>query len=475
MNRQLVSQKNIISQLAYCSIRDPNRRAKFLIDAVTPEGYFAKVRFRMKESKSPFYNPNILPYPYRSAHPYLGIGRLTTKTDGIAHHDLVYCDLQWARTRVIGRAVLECVEDAVKIDMGKEWSSPDGSCVKHDYLAVKQGLLDPRIFFSPLGEPLMVVGSNGQKNCLSQYVVDLRTLIPELTNKMRLHNVPIRYWGMTELPRSANELQEVEKNWFLLYDSLDSNKEYIHYDYATRSISASKQPEGETEFKSIANPTPQVVTGLLLDLRGVEHAENELHQATNSLLVTMCDFPCIPTIHNTVLIEILHVKYLNIFEVFYRRYAIVMNATAPFNIIGRTENLMYAGTSATDLVYTVSIVWDNEQYPTHEMWDEKIHGGQEIWRALDRGENPFKLRLTADNQNGEQARNEEPEEPDEFQKREEPAEEEPIVVQQNPFVTSKYHGWLNDMVMITFGLRDVDTGNIHVQARDLLDCIVYEL
>jgi hypothetical protein len=50
--------------------------------------------------------------------------------------------------------------------------------------------------------------------------------------------------------------------------------------------------------------------------------------------------PCEPTIANTVLMSIIHVKSVDLHEV-YSLYLVVINA--PFRILARSSNLMYMG------------------------------------------------------------------------------------------------------------------------------------
>ncbi|KAK9461920.1 uncharacterized protein V1516DRAFT_622729 [Lipomyces oligophaga] len=532
-DQQLAKLQNPLSSLAYCSDPNTHKQANYLVDAVTPEGYLARIDFRLNRPiEADFYNPNLIPYPKGSKYPYLAIVRMSPKVAGLYHHELAYCDLRWARTRTIHRKVLECATPGIKMNFGKDWKSLDGACRSFPFLQLYQGHTDPRVFFSPHGEPLMVVGSNGKskKNCLGQFIIDLRVVIPNLATKMNIKHLPIRFPVLTELSRP--DLKEIEKNWFVMYDALDSDKEYLHYDFQTRALAPMDVPANPKQYKLIGQPTPKLITGLLQNLKKGDYAANDLHQSTNSLLVTLCDFPCIPTIHNTVMIEIFHVKYLNYYELYYRRYLVVMNATAPFNILGRTENIMYAGTDPTKLVYTVSMVWNSGLYPTHKRWDDDLHGGREIWAALDSAERAkrkleaeaeaedFKLKQAHALENSVDVSDyplgfSENDEVDiskgmvarglrkrdssglaissEIQslpsiasltteialatKSTTSVYTRPTPIQriskpnQNPFVSDRYHGWLDDILLINFGIEDRESGTIHVRARELLECI----
>ncbi|KAK9459155.1 uncharacterized protein V1516DRAFT_628874 [Lipomyces oligophaga] len=534
-NRRLSSLANPLSSLAYCTNPKLHAQANYLVDAVTPEGYMARIEFRLRRSRSiNFYNPNLLPYPKGSKYPYLAIVRMSPRVAGLFHHELAYCDVRWTRTRTIHRRVLECANGGLPVKFEADWKSLDGACKSHSFLQLHQGHTDPRVFFSPHGEPLMIVGTNGKSkhNCMGQFIIDLRMLIPNLATKMNIKHLPIRFPNLVPLPRP--DMREIEKNWFIMYDTLDSDKEYLHYSFDDRALASLDPPQDGRPYKLIGNPSPKIISGLLQTFKKNDWAANDLHQSSNSLLVTLCDFPCIPTIHNTVLIEVLHLKYLNYFELYYRRFVVVMNATAPFDVLGRTENLMYAGTDTNAMIYTVSIVWDKELYPTHEPWDDDVYGGQKIWAEMEEIEQ-FRLRkvntakieqvdeekpnvkedkpnpystLTLDLRSASNARatsvtpsrtsskltastttrstsirtstmpkpkpkpKSKPKSSSTTVQVQRPSPLPRITKpQQNPFVSDKYHGWLDDILMINFGIQDAEGAVLHVQARELLECI----
>ncbi|KAK9389290.1 hypothetical protein V1515DRAFT_347552 [Lipomyces mesembrius] len=378
LTRELAARESPLSLLRYCSnSRYKESSANYLVSAVVDEGTLARMDFG-RFPKAPRYNPNILPFPKGYKHPYIGFARQSPKKM-LFHHEIVWCEMDWADTPVIGRKVLACVEKEKLLNLD-EWTTKAGLCKRLKYLALKQGHTDPRVLFSPLGEPLMVVGTNGLSNCMNQFVIDLRAVVPGLNWKMKLHGVPIRFKKLTELPRP--QYNEIEKNWFLMWD--ESNIEYVQHETEQRSIIAvSLPPEKQV---NIATPGIQKCVSSLKKRLGRKQQASNIHQATNSLRVTLCDFPCIPTIHNTVIIELMHVKYENKLELFYRRYAIIMNATAPFNIIGRTGNLMYAGTAENVMLYTVSMAWDHEHYQQHENWNETVHGGHWFFEEVEERE-----------------------------------------------------------------------------------------
>ncbi|KAK9375141.1 uncharacterized protein V1513DRAFT_443856 [Lipomyces chichibuensis] len=534
LTRQLAAHESPLSLLRYCSnSRYKPSNANFLVSAVVDEGTLARMDFG-PSPKAPRYNPNILPFPKVYKHPYIGFARQSPQRF-LFHHEVVWCEMDWVESPVIGRKMLACVGKETVLNLD-EWATQAGVCKLYKYLALKQGHTDPRVLFSPLGEPLMVVGTNGLSNCMNQFVIDLRAVIPGLNWKMKLHGVPIRFKRLTELPRP--KYNEVEKNWFLMWD--ESNVEYVQHETEQRSISAvSLPPEKQV---NIALPAVQKCLSSLKKTLDSKQEANDIHQATNSLRVTLCDFPCIPTIHNTVIIELIHVKYQNRFEFFYRRYAIIMNATAPFNIIGRTGNLMYAGTDENVMLYTVSMTWDHEHYQQHQDWNETVHGGHWFFEEVEERERKVAHAMSGnmnEDDEGERAIGKKRKRTL-LHKRVAPADHmdtsrsvanalsssavtvstlstaslstslktssstiitssassqstatptkskavdsplkplmanRPIEGQsftQNPLVNKYYHGWLDDMIMINIGINDEDAGVLHIRARDMLECI----
>ncbi|KAK9235100.1 hypothetical protein V1525DRAFT_410965 [Lipomyces kononenkoae] len=466
MTRQLAAHPSPLTLLRYCSNdRRSQSSANFLVSALTDERTLARMDFLNRGKMARRYNPNLLPFPKNYKHPYIGFARQSPK--GILfHHEIVWCEMDWQDTPGIGRKILVCVTPPQVLKLA-EWPTKKGLCKSLPYMALPLGHSDPRIMFSPRGEPLMVVGNNGISNCMGQFVIDLRVVVPGLNWKMNLHGVYIRYKELTELPRP--EYSEIEKNWFLMWDEVHVG--YVQHDTEQRSVSLLQGQRSKQV--NIAQPAPECVLSLKKKLSGTNQG-NDIHQATNSLRVTLCDFPCIPTIHNTVLIELMHVKYKNHYELFYRRYAIIMNATAPFNIIGRTGNLMYAGTDERAMLYTVSIAWDHDHHQDHEDWNESVHGGHWVLdqinddpandsavlhkRATPAGssDSVSPARNTSTTQSPTAAA---------------PAKQQEKQIPLNPFVNKYYHGWLDDMIMINIGINDNDSGVLHVRARDLLECM----
>ncbi|KAK9368222.1 hypothetical protein V1509DRAFT_624612 [Lipomyces kononenkoae] len=429
--------KTVTKQLQSCSqpLHKPGS-SNVLINVVNPEGTLSRMSFSPQDlqAKDIFrFNPNILPYPPGSQYPYIGFAResVQPKKDAtsIRPHTIIYCEMNWGKADTFEQQILRCVDNPKTLEL-PSWNSPKGSCGFWQKSEAGIGHIDSRVFMSPLGEPLMVVGTNGVANCVHQFVVDLRAFIPDLESKFRIENVPIRFANLTALPRES-PLAEIEKNYQLLFD--DKNDVFVHHDIGDRSFTALS--DVGMRNLGVYAPTPECILSLRKTFANPDTQKMWIHQATNALRVTLCEYPCEPNLDNTVLISIMHVKYERFLDVFYRRYLVVMNATAPFHILARSSSLIYAGADEKQIVYSVAMEWDHSHYRDHT-------------QAL---QNPSNA----------------------LEKREEAADmaAAKLTPETNSLVNDYYHGWLDDTLLITLGLGDEESGFIHVKARQLLDCL----
>ncbi|KAK9321887.1 hypothetical protein V1517DRAFT_325185 [Lipomyces orientalis] len=499
-NKKIVASGSPLNAFATCdNPLHTNESAVVLVSQNGPEGTLARIEFTWFGFNTPArYNPNVLPYPPGGVAPYFGLARQTVELGEKKHHELVYCDMEWGLSKGIGRRILTCKGGLRTLEV-PEWRSPRGTCVWLPYLEDTNGPSDPRVFFSPKGEPLMIVGTNGITNCLSQYIIDLRMMIPDLGKKMKVEHVPVRFKQLTELPR--DHYGEVEKNWFLLYDEKDID--YVQHDIENRSISAVPTVDTITSAHAVnfvqGETVPPCISSLKKEYKEKDdQIRNDIHQGTNTLRVTLCEFPCIPTIHNTVLIEMFHIKYHSYLEVFYRRYVMLMNVTAPFEVIGRTNNLIYAGSDEKMMIYTVSMAWDHTNFRRHEPWSEGKYGGRAIWNAIEDQE-AEEYENSINDFNGDAVASRRRDEPDKSDSstsalvdkaeqdssapvstEEEAAARYPflenVALRQNstytnPLVNEYYHGWIDDTIILNIGINDLESGIVHVKASDLLECV----
>ncbi|KAK9450039.1 uncharacterized protein V1518DRAFT_415379 [Limtongia smithiae] len=470
-------------------------------------------RFRFhKFDTSHYYNPSLLPALPDSPFDYVGFVRY----DRLSAREVHWCYMNWTITTGSGRSFLDCIETA-KILPTPHFPSIKGSCEKFKHYENDFGLMDPRVFWSPFGEPLMIVITNSHMACLGQYLIDVRVLVPELSKVFKIEHVPIRYSIYTELNDASSPYSMFHKNWFLLYD--DNNRGFLSHGMHPQIIT--EVPNG------LVNIAADNVDCLHNIIYGASSAE--IHQGTNSLRLTLCDFPCVPTVENTVLISIVHAKYMNYPDMFYRRFLVLMEPVAPFRVIARTRNLIYAGADVSNILFSFSLTWDTT-VRTHGSWREfdslpasapstsstsstKSEGKlvkraelagkpaaakpNAVARAVPAAAKPKSLPKpiarapAAAPPSKAAAKHDKPvaagaktnAENDGPHVRPEPApwqhmKDADQMMDKMPFpynntlVSDWYHGWLDDTIIISFGMGDMFAGFFQVKARDIVNCLI---
>ncbi|KAK9427465.1 hypothetical protein V1505DRAFT_317547 [Lipomyces doorenjongii] len=420
-------------QLQSCSHLHRPGGANILTNVANPEGTMCRLSFLWFDSTPSDmfrFNPNVIPYPPGSQYPYVGFALQSLEpvnTESIEQYIIVYCDMNWISSDVFDQRMLTCKDQPKVLDL-PNWLSPEGSCAPVIETGVRR--IAPRIFMSPRGEPLMIVSTGGHTNCKHDFVVDLRTIIPDLGPKLKVETVPIRFGNLTALP-SATPLAEMEKTYQLLFD--DKAEIFVHRGIGERSLTSISDYYGMHNL-AVDSLAPECILSLGKSVSDPDRQKVTLEQATNSLRVTLCEYPCEPTLDNTVLMSIMHVKYVHLHEVFYRRYLVIMNATAPFSILARSSNFIYMGSDERATVFTVAMEWDHSHF-------------------RDRSKsfvNPHKV----------------------VTKREElAADAAKLTPDMNSLVNDYYHGWLDDTVLITLEVNDQESAFTHVNASQLLDCL----
>ncbi|KAK9478723.1 hypothetical protein V1514DRAFT_330238, partial [Lipomyces japonicus] len=499
-----VAATNDYRGIGICSIRTVSTgKVRIVTSTFSDELQSSRIRFNGPNR----FNPNVLPLPAGSDKQYLGLVRVGKNEV----HEVHWCLLKWRFTKITERKMLECATRPAKLPL-PHFRARRGKCPSVPFLEIDQGLLDPRVYYSPFGEPLMIVGSNSHSACLGMYLIDLRALVPEINEILDISHVPIRYNTYVELEGPPPQ-EEISKNWFTVYDL--ENNEYLHHSIYPQIVASVNDPSVNIADGSGTNCVAELARG---------KKEIGIHQSSNALRVTLCDYPCLPTAQNSVLITVVHAKHVNRVDIVYRRYLVVMNATAPFNVIGRSKNLIYAGTDEYHMIYTVSIAWDT-QMRTHKSWREheasSVRHAEKLPQLYKRdvadvddagtapeplsssstsssslSSSPSSTTTTSTTTSSTAAASEESQQQ---KPKQQPAAKKPKPANKplfqlppesdyvtmkdvkqvtgmplqydNPIISDYYQGWLDDTVMINFGIMDGDSGVLHVKARDLMDCL----
>ena len=348
-------------------------------------------------------NPNIIPHPFLKDTWVI----VAQRHDPREHRYFT----QLACNAVFQSGTLRCVENSSTLPIAA--TSGDKCTGDLEFFNLSQGPHDARVFYGPEA-PYTVFGSNSMFTCFGQVVQDFRSLMD---------------WGNTTFPdtlfKNGTEIQRpppygvIEKNWFLFWDQ--DGQIYAHYDITPKRVFAKLEMDGSVgedlapqaafnDEKCMAKYMPP--TGPYME---------SIHQATNSVSITLCersDPACTPNDVNTFILAIFQFKSFYSFHGVYEPYAILFEQKAPFKIYGIS---------------------------TKPIW---IHGRRKA------GEEEPPVDLIKDGIEDRKPWN----------------QTEMFYVTSMSWKThgQKYHGYQDDVVFLGFGIEDSQAAGIDVVVGDLL-------
>lgn len=280
----------------------------------------------------------------------------------------------------------------------------------YDYMNRMMGPHDGRLFHGPT-KPYIMYISQHRHTCLGPWLHDFRRLFDYSTTAVTNRKQPF-FWP-TQLERPT-EYGRQEKNWFLFWDT--DNTMYVHNDIVPKRVFAKLNPDG-TVGKDLAPVADAKDAKCLKDhlpkLR--DNGLEWLHQSTNSLAITLCkraDPNCKKTDDNTFNMIIIQKKTFYWHGV-YSPFLLLFRRTAPFEIYGISSKPF----------------WYNGRGVPMGHWTERPG---DIGKPQNQSEMVFTTAINWKQQG------------------------------------LGYHGYLDDDVIITFGMEDRRAGGIDVTAEDLM-------
>lgn len=329
-------------------------------------------------------NPSLIPHPVR--HDMWVV--TSTHLDQIRKvAELLYCD--------VGQLddVLICAQSPQPLATAPSvWS--DKCDDDHAYLNFYTGPRDARMFFGP-DAPYFVYGSQSTWTCLALWLQDARPLL-----------APFRILNSigSKLFKQATELHRpppfgaVEKNFFLFWAS--DGKAYVHTDVHPRRVFAQLEMDGKVG-KDLAPQAGSHDRFCMAKYMPVPLSDAEgIHQATNSLSVTLCKRSnpnCKPNDDNTFLMHIFQHKTYYDFHSIYDPYIMLFRQRAPFELYaigqkpywihGRTNLTKETGAKAyeghpekipaghSEMFYVTSMAWKKHGYKYHGHIDDPLFLG----------------------------------------------------------------------------------------------------
>ncbi|KAF8847050.1 hypothetical protein BDZ45DRAFT_608006 [Acephala macrosclerotiorum] len=275
-------------------------------------------------------NPNIIPHPFLEDTWVLVAQR--HDPEGFGQHPMSFAEVTC--NAVFRNGALRCLQSPYTLPVETEsFDKCEGGLV---LLNMNQGPHDARMFFGPEA-PHIIYGSNSRFTCFGQWVQDLGSLIDWKNDTFAFPDTGFK--NATEIQRPP-PYGAMEKNFFLFWDQ--DGQAYAHYDVSPNRSFAKLEPDGSVgedlapqaalagDETCMTKYMPSVKTG----------KESSIHQATNSLSVTLCkrfDPSCQPNDLNTFIFSIFQHKRYHLFHSVYEPYLMLFEQKAPFKVHGISE------------------------------------------------------------------------------------------------------------------------------------------
>ncbi|KAJ5782582.1 hypothetical protein N7457_004356 [Penicillium paradoxum] len=301
------------------------------------------------------------------------------------------------------KRVLSCLEPPLQLPIPATFGDSSKCHGDLSFFSLSIGPHDARVFYGP-EIPYTIYGSNSFFTCFGQWISDFRILVDWGIDTIAEHE--FRQYRELQRPMPWNP---IEKNWFIFWDDL--GQMFLHYEIAPARVFSKLELDGSV------GPN-LALTSAASDqkcLRRFLPETGKIHQATNSLAITLCgrsDQFCQPDATNTFVLFIIQQKTALGLRLVYEPYVVLMRRSAPFEI--------YAVSSKPLWVFGRSTKVENsdKDAPTASLEDipEMLYMTSISWKN-----------------HGQ-----------------------------------KYHGFIDDTLFLAFGREDSDVGGIDVTAGDLL-------
>lgn len=275
-------------------------------------------------------NPNIIPHPNKTNVWIVVAGKIGRK-DSLAYGQ--WC-VQVTCEASFQRGTLACIDKPELLPIS---ATNGGNCVGDlEILNFNIGPHDARVFYGPKS-PYIIWGSNSEITCFGQWMQDFRVLV----------DWPIPFWkGLAETGYTVGkELKRpkfgaVEKNWFIFWDA--AGDMYLHHDIVPKRSFVKLDKDGtisEDLAPKVASDDERCMAAYMPPTGGLE----DIHQATNSLAIVLCrrgDPECNKEA-KTYIMHIYQWKSFHAWHGVYEPHVALIHQTAPFGLYGLTKKPLW--------------------------------------------------------------------------------------------------------------------------------------
>jgi hypothetical protein len=239
-------------------------------------------------------------------------------------------------------------------------SIPECSMYLVDYHNV-QGPEDGRLFWSSIGEPLMIYNSPSPINsdlCRILYLIDLRVVYPVLGEILSAANelAPIRFTESVPLLFPGQE--GIHKNWAPFTDA--TGDIFIHVSLHPQTIYKLNISHPPHNFPTFSSPAADLVTLEPVSLQNAEEencvtralkdiGDSKIHQSSSFIEVIRCTSAdvrsrsCDPhDPKNRLYIGVFHLVDKSNWPPYYEARVVTLNSSWPFNYVSISKPLIYS-------------------------------------------------------------------------------------------------------------------------------------
>jgi hypothetical protein len=347
------------------------------------------------------YNPTIIPHPIKYDQWIIIAYQGESLKQGDGFLNELTCNAGFVN------GALSCAEVPVPVPLTVHEPHCTGALA---YLNFEPGPRDARVVHGP-DAPYILYGAHSEHTCLGVWIQDLRLLLEDYVVESAISH---RFTEPKQLQRPP-PVKELEKNYFVFWD-LERNL-YVHHDLSPRRVFAAVDSNGHVG----QNLAPQVAVSddacLARYMPVISSKYEAIHQATNSLSMTMCkrtDPTCKPGPENTFIMHIFHFKSFYEWHSVYEPYVVLFQQQAPFAMHGIAKKPFWVRGRQMLTETTGAVQWEGRQLPIGH--SEMFYITSMSWKT-----------------HGQ-----------------------------------KYHGYMDDELFIAFGIEDSKPGVIDVLASDLL-------
>ncbi|KAJ5442188.1 hypothetical protein N7445_005195 [Penicillium cf. griseofulvum] len=280
------------------------------------------------------------------------------------------------------KRTLRCLEPPLQLPIPATFGDSSKCLGDLSYFSLSIGPHDARVFYGP-EIPYTIYGSNSFFTCFGQWISDFRILLDWGIDVITEHE--FRQYRELQRPMPWNA---VEKNWFIFWD--DSGQMFLHHEIAPGRVLSKLELDGSVG----PNLALTTATSDQECLKRFLPETGAIHQATNSLALTLCarsDPFCRADATNTFVLFIIQQKTLHALHPVYEPYVVLMRRSMPFEIYAVSSKPLWifgrirAGKSEdsstelleddSEMVYVTSISWKSPGQKYHGFIDDTLFIG----------------------------------------------------------------------------------------------------